>query len=176
MAKKQVITAEYILKGALEYIKTSGIEQITARKLADYLSCSTQPIYSYFENLDILKEKIIQEIYNAMNEEMLKESEDPFLQLGLGVVTFAKKHPEWFRSLYFSHKKSKMNLETIRGRIEKNEYVVENKINVESLHRHLTIYTHGLACLVMDQPTLYSEDEIVKMIRTAAQAFGREYM
>ena len=55
MARKEQITKEVILKGAFELLKEQGIENVTARKLATHIGCSTQPIFRVYENMESLR-------------------------------------------------------------------------------------------------------------------------
>lgn len=175
MPKQATITRETILEGALAYVKSEGIESITARKLSAYLNCSTQPIYSYFQNMEVLRDEIYAFVLNKLKLEMHKESEDPYMQLGLGIVMFAKKEPELFRLLYFTNRKRKLNLDSVVEVIKSDEHVSKKfGDDIKLLHDHLSVYTHGLACFVMDQPTLFDEETIKSMLTTASIAFGKE--
>ena len=45
MARKEMITKDYLINTAFLMAKQEGIENVTARKLAAKAGCSTQPIF-----------------------------------------------------------------------------------------------------------------------------------
>ena len=56
MPKKPTTTKEAMIDGAFRLIREQGHEALTARSLAAYLGCSTQPIMYQFPNLESLRE------------------------------------------------------------------------------------------------------------------------
>ena len=61
MARKEQITKQMILDGAFDLVRTQGIEMLTARKLAAHISCSTQPIFRVYTNMEELSNEEIQQ-------------------------------------------------------------------------------------------------------------------
>ena len=55
---KQRITREMILDVAFKLAKDNGFEQVVLKNIADEIECSVQPIYSYFSNMETLKEAV----------------------------------------------------------------------------------------------------------------------
>ena len=51
MARKELITKDKIAETAFVLAKEEGIENVTARKLAAQIGCSTQPIFRVYANL-----------------------------------------------------------------------------------------------------------------------------
>lgn len=58
MARKEQITKQMILDGAFDLVRTQGIEMLTARKLAAHISCSTQPIFRVYTNMEELSGEV----------------------------------------------------------------------------------------------------------------------
>ena len=56
MPKKTTTTKEAIVEGAFQLVREKGHEFLTARNLAAFLGCSTQPVMYQFPNLELLKE------------------------------------------------------------------------------------------------------------------------
>lgn len=52
MARKELITKSDIRAAAFEMARKLGVVEITARKLASYAGCSTQPIFRNYENME----------------------------------------------------------------------------------------------------------------------------
>ena len=59
MARKESVTKDIILETALALAKEEGIGNVTARKLAAKIGCSTQPIFWNFKTLGELKFEVI---------------------------------------------------------------------------------------------------------------------
>ena len=55
MARKQVISKEGLIDGAFRLVQEQGIEALSARSLAKFCGCSTQPIFRIYNNMDELK-------------------------------------------------------------------------------------------------------------------------
>ena len=55
MPPKVKITKEDIIKTAIDIVRDKGADAINARNIASVLNCSTQPIFSNFDNMEELK-------------------------------------------------------------------------------------------------------------------------
>ena len=92
MPKQIKYTKEMILSTGIEMIRESGIEIISARNIAKRLNSSSQPLFSYFSNMDDLKNELRKEadkLYSRYIEEGLKEN-IPFKAAGIKFIQFAK--------------------------------------------------------------------------------------
>ena len=58
MPKKPTTTRDAMIEGAFQLIREKGHESLTARNLAAFLGCSTQPIMYQFPNLDMLRDLV----------------------------------------------------------------------------------------------------------------------
>lgn len=65
---KQRITKEMILDVAFRLARESGYEQVLLKNVAVEIGCSVQPIYSYFSNMEALKEAVVGEAMRFYNE------------------------------------------------------------------------------------------------------------
>ena len=55
MPKKPTTTKENMIEGTFQLIRHNGYEAFSARNLAAFLGCSTQPIFRVYENMEALK-------------------------------------------------------------------------------------------------------------------------
>ena len=51
-------TKEIVVEAGYELMKKEGFQNVSVRKIANYLKCSTAPIYFNFRTIDELKEEI----------------------------------------------------------------------------------------------------------------------
>ncbi|OEF95685.1 TetR/AcrR family transcriptional regulator [Desulfuribacillus alkaliarsenatis] len=110
MPPKTKFAQEEIVEAAFEIAKEEGIESITIRKVASKLGSSIAPIYVNFKTIEELKEAVIQRIFK-LSEELLKVryTDQPFLNVGIASLRFAKDYPMLFRDLMLSNNKYLQN-------------------------------------------------------------------
>lgn len=104
MAPKKKFSKEQITEAAFEIARVEGIENITIRKVAEKAGCSIAPIYVNFADVDALKQAIIHKI-NDISQQMLKTqySENPFLNIGIASLKFAKEYSVIFKDLIMNN-------------------------------------------------------------------------
>ena len=80
MPPKVRITKAQILEGAVALVRRCGADALNARELAKQLECSTQPIFSNFENMEQLKLAVVGEAYRMywqLVEQVTEEGKYP---------------------------------------------------------------------------------------------------
>ena len=105
MARKEQITKQMILDGAFDLVRTQGIEMLTARKLAAHISCSTQPIFRVYANMEELSNEVFvkaKAFYEQFCLDFEQTNDTPFVDLGLCYITFAKKELNLFKLLFLT--------------------------------------------------------------------------
>ena len=98
---KLKFTKEVVVEAGYELMKKEGFQNVSVRKIANYLKCSTAPIYFNFKTVDELKEEII----NMCKEKLKKYlygnySERKILSGAIGFVIFAREEKELFRTIF----------------------------------------------------------------------------
>ena len=104
MAPKVKITREEILHVALLLLKESGESAINARSLASALGCSTQPIFSNFASMELLREGVIEHAYRLylsfIEKELASGKYPPYKAYGMAYIRFAREEKEIFKLLF----------------------------------------------------------------------------
>ena len=161
-------TKNAILQEAFEIVRKEGQQALTARRIAQRLNCSTQPIYSAFASMKELTEAVRQKAVEFGEQYLLQEELQayPFLSIGLRYVRFAREERELFKMAYLSGNamtKIQNAVPSFERFIERmrQEPVMRDLDDVRLLRmlHAMQIFTHGLVMLL-----LTSEDE-------TAQAF-----
>jgi AcrR family transcriptional regulator len=111
MPKKPTTTKENMIEGTFQLIRHKGYEAFSARNLAAFLGCSTQPIMYQFPNLAELKELAYQKADSFHNEYIL--SGENLLEIGLRYVKFAADEPMLFKFLFQSGHFAGLRLEDL---------------------------------------------------------------
>ncbi|MCD5547682.1 TetR/AcrR family transcriptional regulator [Lactobacillus delbrueckii subsp. lactis] len=73
MARRKEIDRERILDIAYKKALTDGIENLTARSIAQTGHFSTQPIYLEFKNMDGLRKEVLKRVSRTLRDEILQK-------------------------------------------------------------------------------------------------------
>ena len=101
---RQRITKEILLECAYNLVKEKGFFSLSAKSLALAAHCSVQPIYSYFTNMDELKDYIYQKAGTEYKEfleqrtgtELREKEKNPAIRYGSSHILFASQFPHLF--------------------------------------------------------------------------------
>lgn len=167
MARKETITKDMLICTAFALAKEEGMENVTARKLAAKAGCSTQPIFRIYENMEDLMQEIFDKsvaYFSFYYERFPKLRKEPFVNLGLSYIQFAKEEHELFRILFLStNRYGKTMYEILNG----EHGVVAQEIarakedgckDTGDLFTKMWIFIHGAASMSITDD--YDLDEI----------------
>ena len=96
MPPRKRIFREDILKAAVQLVQEEGTAALSVRNIARTLRCSTQPIYSEFENMETLREELVAYI----REHYLREDAGSYKQVALSFLHFAQREKNLFQLVY----------------------------------------------------------------------------
>lgn len=99
-------TRERILDGALEMTRGRGVAELSARSLAEFIGCSTGPVFTHFKTMDELLEAVVDEATRRFVESVESASakgdagDDPLLSLAHGWLSFVMMEPRLYETLF----------------------------------------------------------------------------
>lgn len=175
MPPKCKFTKDEIIQATLNIVREEGIDAITARGLAAKLGTSTRPIFTFYETMEDLRRDTVmaaKELYTQYAVEGL-HAEPPFMGVGVQYLKFAKEEPKLFQLLFMSEMPEKIDpftaLRTFDDRFEDVVHMIQDGFQVDSdaaarLYRHLWIYTHGIATLLVTKVCSFTDEEIGQML------------
>ncbi|WHY86874.1 helix-turn-helix domain-containing protein [Neobacillus novalis] len=100
MAPKKKFSKDDIIEAAFEIAREEGIDNITVRKVADKIGSSIAPIYVNFTDVDELKNAVLKKIHDISQQMLMtKYSENPFLNIGIASLKFAREYKVLFKDL-----------------------------------------------------------------------------
>lgn len=100
MPPKAKFSKEDIIDAAFELASAEGIDHITIRKIAEKLGSSIAPIYVNFADVEELKKAVILKIHEVSQEMLMtRYTDNPFLNIGIASLKFAKAYPVLFNDL-----------------------------------------------------------------------------
>lgn len=180
------IKKEDIIKGTIKFIKTNGIENLSARNLAKSIECSTQPLFKQFKNMDDLKQTVFKDV-NKLHKSYLEKGKDknqiPFIGIGLAYVDFAKKEPNLFRFLFLSSNTKCNNILDMVEDAEGKEYIelIKNTTGIpdelsKQLYINIWLIIHGIACMCSTNKKALSEEECETILVDAFKGYRQVLM
>ena len=179
MPRRPTTTKEAITEGAFRLIREQGHEALTARKLAAFLGCSTQPIVYQFPNLETLKELTYRRA-DAFHSAYILAGGD-LLEIGLRYVRFAEEEPQLFRFLFQSGRFSGLSLEDLILAPETagvlKAVCAEAELTPEdaaAFFKPLAALVHGYASLIANNAMKYDPDAIRTALVTFAEGWERK--
>jgi len=93
--------SEAVLLAALEVVRKQGWEALTARSVAGRLGASVAPVYSACGSMENLMRETLVKIRGLLRDYTSRSySEFPFLNVGAGIVSFARDEPHFFQALF----------------------------------------------------------------------------
>ncbi len=179
MPKKPTTTKEAMLEGAFRLVREKGHEALTARNLASFLGCSTQPIMYQFPNMEILKDLTYQRA-DAFHSEYILEAGD-LVEIGLRYIRFAEEEPRLFRFLFQSGRFSGLSLgDLIRApeaagilsAVSAEEDLPPD--DAAAYFEPLAALVHGYASLIANNAIRYDPDAIRTALTVIAEGMERE--
>ena len=169
MPKKPTTTREAMIEGAFGLIREKGHEFLTARNLAAFLGCSTQPVMYQFPNLDTLRDLTYQKADSFHSEYIL--AGDDLLEIGMRYIRFAEEEPQLFRFLFQSGRFSGFSLEDLIKSPEAADLLTsvsrEEGLTMEEaagFFEPLAALVHGYASLIANNGMKYDPDAIRKSL------------
>lgn len=170
--RHKVYTREHILKAAYEVISKDGFSNFTARNVAKKMGVSTQPIYLEFENMQDLKNTLVETVYKDLEKRVfsIEHTGNKLVDLCINYIDFSQKNPKLFMALYvdeygggklmyqfsFTHFS-----ETIK---ELPEYSDLTEEYLKALHKGIWISITGVAVLMSSKIIEPSRQQIVGII------------
>ncbi len=178
LPKKPTTTKDSMIEGSFQLIRERGHESLTARNLAAYLSCSTQPVMYQFPNLDTLRDLTYQKADEFHSEYILAGGN--LLEMGLRYIRFAEEEPLLFRFLFQSGRFSGSSMEDLIRSPETADILAavskEEGLTTESaaaFFEPLAAVVHGYASLIANNVIKYDPDAIRKALITIAEGLEK---
>lgn len=182
MARKELVTKSDIRTAAFKMTREFGVNEVTARKLAQYAGCSTQPIFRNYQNMSECLDDVYSDALNCFDEFYLnfeKNSHVPFVNLGMVYIAFAESEPHLFTYLFMSKNTHNMNLYSmLNGRTnsvmkEINAAKDDGAFNPEQIFMKMWMLIHGCACMTITGDYDLSRAQTRLQLEDAYKAFVR---
>lgn len=183
MPPKNKFTKEDIVKASFDITRESGIEAVTARAVAERLCASPKPIFSFFNNMDELKEQVIitaQGLYQKyLKKEIFSGKYPPYKASGMGYIRFAREEKQLFRLLFMHAGSAKKNENS-----DEIDYVIEmiqnsaglSREEAERFHLEMWVFVHGIAAMLTTSYLDLRESDISSMLTDIYEGLKARYL
>lgn len=183
MARKETITIQDILETAFQMTREEGFANVTARKVAAKVGCSTQPIFRVYKNMEELCEAVYQKaviFYKEYFESFVKKDDIPFVDLGMAYILFAKEEKNLFELLFLTKGDGNKDMyEVING---ENGNVVKEITkasangckNSSGIFMKIWIFIHGAASMCFTGDYDLKDEETRQMLEETYYSFAKQ--
>ncbi|MDE5910896.1 MAG: TetR/AcrR family transcriptional regulator [Clostridia bacterium] len=177
---KQTVDKAQLLKTALQMTREDGFESVNARSVAQRMGCSVQPIYSYFNNMETLKDALYgaamkfynEFIYSRIDNNRILES------MAIANVAFAKYETNLFKMLFFQKLNGLNSFDDIyewMGDKSATKQIADrlslSEEKIKEVYIMLIVFTHGVASMTATSSANISDEEIADLLEKAYDAF-----
>lgn len=181
MARKETVTIQRILDTAFIMTREEGFVNVTARKLAAKIGCSTQPIFRVYSGMPELSEAVYDlsiQYFRDFQMDYPSQSSIPFVDLGLAYIQFASQEKNIFTLLFLSEQRGKRSLyELLNGEqsLVAKEIAKAGKAGCPSpseLFMKMWIFIHGAACMAITGDYDLTEKETLALLEDSYHAYA----
>jgi AcrR family transcriptional regulator len=178
MARKETVTQEMILDTAFAMARAEGFSQVTARKVAAKVGCSTQPIFRIYKNMEELWNAVYEmsvDYFHQFYHHYPRNQKAPFCNLGMAYIAFASKEKHLFQLLFLTGGRKSL-YELLNGK-ESNIFFEINRARVagcpdpKGLFMKMWIFIHGAACMSLTGDYDLSPEETAKLLKNTYDDF-----
>jgi len=170
--KETTFTRDTVLQAALDVVRRRGWDGLTARGVAERLGASVAPVYSAFGSMETLLRETLKEIRRLLQEYTSQGySESPFLNIGAGIVSFARDEPMLYQALFqirhgFQDVVEGVNASILSWMKADAQLGLLSDASRERLYDNIGFYTMGLAAAVAaGRVADVSVDTIVRLLK-----------
>ena len=180
MPPKEKVSKARVSETAFEMTREYGFSEVTARKLAQRLGCSTQPIFRAYENMDELRCDLFYMSVEFFLENMLaKKGRTPaYMGLALSYIDFARTEKNLFELIAsvddFGTQTVSEFLKSDEGSLILQKIKGSNGVSDAKGHELFVMFwmfVHGMAALIAGNRVDFTDRQIRTYITKAYEGF-----
>ncbi len=183
MPPKVKTTREAIVSAAVSVVRRSGAQALNARTVASELHCSTQPVFSNFATMDVLRLAVVEKADALCQEYMQREVErgeyPTYKANGMAYIRFAKEEKELFKLLYMRDR-SDESIPEVTEQTSKMESIIHANTGLcgkdaKLFHLEMWACVHGIATMFATGFFDLDWELVSKMLTDAYQGLRKQY-
>lgn len=182
MARRKRYSIDDILEAAFQVVRKIGIQNLTARAIAQELNSSTMPIYTCVNSMQEVEESVVERAWKVLQGYQSRSwTGDVFIDMGLGYVLFSKEEKYLFQCIHAeSYEKintwySEKNIEdSLKKLADHPMFKNVSRPVAEKILFHGFLFSHGFASLLNSGMStgvraLSSESAIIELFKEASE-------
>lgn len=177
MPPRTKFSKETIIDAAFDIAQAEGIDSITVRKVADKLGSSIAPIYVNFTDVEELKQAVLVKVQDIAQQMLAtKYSSDPFLNIGIASVKFARQYSVLFKDLIMNSNRYLNNVQPSRTNIleqmqESTSLSGYSDEELAGILFKMQVFQLGLSVMDVNGmlPEHFDEETIIRMLESAGK-------
>ena len=186
MPPKITTSKEMIIEAGYSIADEEGIDQVNCRAIAKKLSCSTQPIFSRFSNMEKLKEEVFNyacdELEQSIADRINHSEECSPIEISITVLAdLARNHKNLYRLIYLSDFRSEKTFLEEREKYQTNKLIIKELIDkyqinserVEGIFERTSLLVHGICTVIATTAINYSNEQVIKMVNDELMDAGK---
>ena len=182
MARKESVTIDMILETAFTMTREEGFQNITARKVAAKVGCSTQPIFRVYKNMEELWDAVYAKALSFFQDYYSlypRTGKKPFSNLGMAYISFAKEEKHLFELLFLTSGENRKSMyEILNGNVGNVVYEInmartQGCDNPSDIFMKMWTFIHGAACMTLTGDYDLSNVETLNLLEKAYDDFTR---
>lgn len=180
MARKEIISKNDIIDAAFSMTSEQGVSEVTARKLAAYAGCSTQPIFRNFSGMEECLDSVFDKslsYFDDYTKSYGRKSRVPFVNIGMAYISFATKEPHLFSFLFMKPNNKGLNMYSLLNArtgcimTEMNSARADGIKSPEMIFMKMWMLIHGAACMCITGDYDLTEEETKSQLEEAYNCF-----
>ncbi len=180
MPPKEKVSKAKVSSTAFEMTREYGFSEVTARKLADRLGCSTQPIFRAYENMEELRTELFYMSADDLIGRMVsaKGKSPAYVHLALSYIDFAVSERNLFELIAsvddFGTRTISEFLKDDRGSVifsKISSGMNGSEARKQELFTMFWMFVHGMASLIAGNRVSFSDKQIRTYITKAYEGF-----
>lgn len=174
MARNISFSKEDILEKSIDFIKEYGYSTLTVRSLANYIGCSTQPLFRNFENFNVYKielKKYLRKDYESFIAKYVNKN-DYLYTISYAYALYAKKEPNIFFSMFMADLAGSRTVSEVLNTDRNKETILamtkQYNLSLEEankIYRDVRFYTHGIATQLCVNSIKLTSKELEQLIK-----------
>lgn len=174
MPKTVQFTRERLLKAAVDIVRKSGMEALSARSLGKKLGCSVAPIFRSFANMEELTAEVHKALVKILCDQLSPavNFEPAFKEFGLRLIRFSKEEPMIFYCLFMGKQSSCEEVDVLALECLAQAERTFSLTTEQSKFIYAQVWPHvlGLAHLCLNNSETYTDAYVSKILSTQFQA------
>lgn len=181
MPPKEKVSRARVRDVAFEMTRESGFDAVTARKLAERIGCSTQPIFRAYENMEELKKDLFFMSAEFFSDYMLKKrsrTQPAYITMGMAYIELAVRETNLFKLIASIEDYGAQTLQDYAASEEAKALLDKfpnaehfSTLEKEELFVLVSTFTHGLATMIASGHLRIPDKDIKSLLGIAYDSF-----